>query len=266
MNNMSAESFSFYRDEIIGDSDHYHDFYSVNLKNERDIIVWLPPSYNTSFKRYPVLYVHDGQNLFNPQTAFIGVDWRIDETVTALIHKRKIREVIVVGIYNSKDRLEEYNFFTPKGKQYTNFIVRELKSFIDENYRTIKNRENTMVMGSSLGGLFSFQLIWYMSNIFGAAACLSSSFWVDNKKMINEVTSESKPSFPVSIYLDCGSEEKELIDDNKLIMRKLKEVGFVESKDLMTHIEENGKHTESHWAKRLNIPLEFILRKSNVFL
>lgn len=265
MNSTKSENFMFHRDEIIGEWDHHHDFYSVHLKNERDVIVWLPPTYNSSYKRYPVLYVHDGQNLFNPQTAFIGVDWRIDETVTALIQKKKIREVIVIGIYNTKDRLEEYNMFTRKGKQYSDFIIKELKPFIDDNYRTIKNSENTMVMGSSLGGLISFQLLWYKNNIFGSAACLSSSFWVDNKRMLTEVKRESKPKHPVKIYLDCGSEEKELIEDNKEMMKKLKQIGYAESVDIMTHIEEYGRHTESDWAKRLNIPLEFILRKSNVF-
>ena len=156
-------------DDIVGDIEYLHEFYSVNLKNERDIIIWLPPSYLYSQKSYPVLYMQDGQNLFDPNTSFIGQDWKVDEVVSELIKDKLIDEIIVVGIYNSKDRLDEYNYFSEKGKKYANFLIRELKPFIDENYRTIPKASKTAISGSSMGGLISFQLFWNFPKIFAGA-------------------------------------------------------------------------------------------------
>ncbi|MCF8241729.1 MAG: hypothetical protein K9J16_10115 [Melioribacteraceae bacterium] len=243
-------------DEIAGNHEHIHDFYSRFLKNERDIIVWLPPSYYNCMRRYPVLYMHDGQNLFSPSTAFIGVDWQVDETVSKLIYSKEIEEIIVVGIYNTRDRLNEYNLFTHPGILYSNFIINELKTFIDENYRTKKDRKNTAVAGSSLGGLYSFQLIWNYSNVFGKAACLSNSFWVDDKKIFNHVEVNDKPDI-CKLYVDCGCKETELIHDNINMFRKLRGMGFAKDK-IKFYLEKEGKHTEGDWAKRFNIPLKFL--------
>lgn len=261
MNKKSFEiDFSkFNRDEIIGHVEYIHEFYSYNLKNERDIIVWLPPSYSHSHKCYPVLYMHDGQNLFNPQTSFLGYDWKVDETITQLLHKNEIEEIIVVGIYNSKDRLEEYNYFTPKGKNYAQFIIQELKSYIDENFRTKHNASNTAVMGSSMGGLISFQLAWNIPGVFGKAGCLSNSFWVDDKAVFPMVENDSKKIKDIKIYLDCGDCETELIKDNTNMFELLDKIGYKEN--LKWHVEEGGVHSEVDWAKRLHIPLKFLFGK-----
>lgn len=250
-------------EEIIGNHEIMHEFYSVNLKNERDIIIWFPPSYEESNNHYSVLYAQDGQNLFSPSTAFIGKDWQVDETASRLIRQNKIEEFIVVGIYNTPDRLEEYNLFTPKGKKYANFILRELKSYIDEHYRTKPGRSNTYVMGSSLGGLYSFQLVWNYPNVFSKAACLSSSFWVDDRKIFDEVKNDKTPLKDIYLYIDCGDEEKELIDDSKEMMELLEGMGYAKNINLFTHIEKGGKHTEEDWADRLHIPFTKLFPRKN---
>lgn len=247
------------KDEIIGHVEYLHEFYSYNLKNERDLIIWLPPSYHTSNNKYQVLYMNDGQNLFSPHTAYIGYDWRVDETLTELIKKNEIEEIIVVGIYNNKDRLDEYNYFSEKGKLYSNFVINEVKNYIDNHYRTKSEPGNTAIMGSSMGGLNAFQLVWYFPNIFGKAACMSNSFWIDNKKIFDVVNETNKEILNQKIYIDCGFDEKKLIKDNKLICKLLKNKGI--GKNLKCHFEKGGTHSEIDWAKRIHIPLKFLFGK-----
>lgn len=244
--------------DIVGHIEFHHEFYSVNLKNERDIIVWLPPSYQNSNKNYPVLYIHDGQNLFSPHTSYIGHDWRIDEVLTELIKQGEVEEIIVVGIYNNKDRLEEYNYCSPKGKKYAQFIIRELKPFIDQNYKTKSDKSNTAIMGSSMGGLISFQLAWHYPKIFGKAACLSNSFWADDGKVFETVLNDSRDHSDQKIYIDCGCEEKKLIRDNKKMCLMLRKKGFVNKKNLFCYFVKGGKHSEIDWSDRVNVPLKFL--------
>jgi predicted alpha/beta superfamily hydrolase len=169
--------------------------------NRRNVDVWLPPSYSTDAaraQRYPVVYVHDGQNVFDPATSFIGVDWGIDETMTRLIAEQKVPEAIVVAIWNTPKRLAEYMpqpaierakeseldevFKTvrqnPLGDAYLKYIVTELKPAVDARYRTLPDRAHTSVLGSSLGGLISLAAICKYPEVFGAAACLSTSLTV----------------------------------------------------------------------------------------
>lgn len=246
------------QDDIIGHIEFHHEFYSVNLKNERDIIVWLPPSYHNSNKNYPVLYIHDGQNLFSPHTSYIGHDWRIDEVLTDLIKKGEVEEIIVVGIYNNNDRLEEYNFCSSKGKKYAQFIIRELKPFIDQNYKTKSDKSNTAIMGSSMGGLISFQLAWHYPKIFGKAACLSNSFWADDGKVFESVLNDERDHSNQKIYIDCGCEEKKLIRDNKKMCLMLRKKGFVNKKNLFCYFVKGGKHSEIDWSNRVHVPLKFL--------
>lgn len=247
-------------EDIVGNYEILPEFYSRFLKNERDIIIWFPPSYNYSFKRYPVLYMQDGQNLFNPNTSFIGYDWRVDETALNLIEAGLMEEIIVVGIYNTRYRLEEYNLFTRKGINYSKFITAELKPFIDDHYRTSPDRNNTAVSGSSLGGLYSFQLFWSLNHIFGKAACLSNSFWIDDKRIFNFVNDYS-PSADSKLYIDCGTNEKELLDDNKLMDKTIKKLNLFDNSKYKFHLEAGASHTETDWAARFEIPLKFLFSK-----
>ncbi|MCB0729619.1 MAG: alpha/beta hydrolase [Ignavibacteriae bacterium] len=249
-------------DEIIGDIKYIHEFYSIYLKNERDIIIWLPPSYHYSEKNYPVLYMQDGQNLFDPNTSFIGYDWKVDEVATGLIKEKLLNEIIIVGIYNSKDRIEEYNYFTLKGKRYANFLVKELKPFIDENFKTISKASKTGLMGSSMGGLISFQLFWNFPKIFGKAACLSNSFWVNEGEVfemvdkINNIFNEKN-----KLYIDCGSEEKELLDDFNKMVSILENNKILNKETFYYHLEKGSRHNEKDWSNRIHIPLRFLFGK-----
>ncbi|MBN1301755.1 MAG: alpha/beta hydrolase [Melioribacteraceae bacterium] len=243
-------------DDIIGDYDHIPDFYSIYTKNERDIIVLLPPSYKSCMKPYPVLYIHDGQNVFNPKTSFTGFDWKVDETFRRLIVSNLIREVIVVAIYNTRNRIDEYNLDTSKGKSYSHFLIYELKNYIDEQYRTLTGSYDTATMGSSMGGLFSFQLFINYPSVFGKAACMSSSFWVDDRKIFTKIT-DHKPREKSRLYIDCGLHEKELLTDTKQMCRIIKNIGY-DKKNFKCYFDENGKHNESSWAKRVHIPLSFL--------
>ena len=254
----------FNENDIQGVLNYHYDFYSRYLKNERDILIWLPNSSQTSIKKYPVIYMHDGQNLFNPSTSFSGFDWKVDETVDNLSSNNIIEEVIVVGINNTNDRLDEFNLFTEKGKNYASFLINELKPFVDEIYPTKTDRNNTAVIGSSMGGLCSLQLFWKHQNIFSKAACMSSSFWIDDRSIFNFVKDNYLHSQDFKLYIDCGDAEKELIEDTKRMNRILKKLKTVDDANYLWHIEKGAVHSEVDWAKRFDIPLKFLFGKNNI--
>jgi predicted alpha/beta superfamily hydrolase len=154
---------------------------SPQLENQRDILVYLPPSYESESRRYPVLYLHDGQNLFDAATSFAG-EWQVDETMEALSEEGL--EAVVVGIPNAgAARLDEYSPFHEEnyggglGDQYLAFITQAVKPLIDTDYRTLPGREHTGIMGSSMGGLISLYAFFRHPEVFGFAGALSPSFW-----------------------------------------------------------------------------------------
>jgi len=248
----------FGRGSVVGKVRYHKNNYSHYLKNNRDIFVWLPPSYNKyKEKSYPVLYMHDGQNLINPKTAFSGKDWRVDETITKLVKEKKLKEIIVVGNYNTKDRIEEYSD-SEKGKNYQKFLVDELKPFIDKNYRTLSDCKNTAIMGSSMGGLISFLAAWNYPEIFSMAGCISTSFYFNDEKilkMLDEFKGEKKP---VKFYIDHG--EDGLIRGQKVFC-KLTQLGYVVGADLDYFYAPGAEHSETAWAERLARPLLFFFKK-----
>lgn len=222
--------------------------------------MWLPPGYKklrNAQKKYPVLYMHDGQNLINPGTSFSGVDWRVDETVVKLTKAQKIKEIIVVGIYNTADRLEEYSD-TKKGELYLKFICDELKPFIDNNFKTITGRESTGIMGSSMGGLISFIAGWKYDNIFSMAGCISSSFYYHDEKVFDLVNPAGRPKNKVKFYIDHG--EDGLIRGQKMFCR-LTDLGYVIGKDIDYFYAPGAEHNEAAWAERLERPLKFFFGK-----
>lgn len=227
----------------------------------RDIIVWLPKNYEKNkSQKYPVLYAHDGQNIFDPKTSSMGVDWQLDETVDSLIKANRIEEIIIVGINNTNDRFLDYSY-GEKGTAYMNFIVNKLKPFIDKTYRTKSDRENTAVLGSSMGGLISLMVAWEHSDVFSKAACFSPAFKIQELDYAPYVQKENKKD--IKLYIDNGGVglEDQLqpgIDD---VINILKEKGFVEGKDLMYIVDKEAEHNEAAWAKRAPSAIEFLFSK-----
>jgi len=159
----------------------------------RDIHVYLPPGYDKHpKKRYPVLYMHDGQNLFDAATATFTYEWRLDEIADSLIRAGRIEPLIIVGIDNTYQRTAEYSL-TETGRKYQNFIVHELKPFIDDRYRTLPGREYTATGGSSLGGLIAFILTWDYNQIFSKALCMSPALKIDEHDLVTPARSYSGP-------------------------------------------------------------------------
>lgn len=256
-----------------------HTFHSKELNNERPIDIYLPPNYDKNpDKKYPVLYMHDGNNLFYPEISFAGVHWQVDATIEKLVHRGLIEEVIVVGMHNTMGRHFEYTWTEMKfrdqsqgggGSKYAKFIVNELKPFIDEKYRTSTRREDTAVMGSSLGGLISLYLGYHYPDIFSKIGVISPSLWWgygDAFRDVNAVRSDLK------IWLDMGIKEgKYNTGDNKNIhisnLRTLKHElskrGYQEGINLGYMEDEEGMHNEASWAKRFHFPILFFFGKHN---
>ena len=243
---------------IRGTVKYHRQLSGEGLNHKRDIIVWLPPSYQKNTKKhYPVLYMHDGQNLFDPSTAFTGYDWRVDEVADSLIALKRIEEIIIVGVYNSPDRLPEYSD-SDLGTAYLNFVINVVKPLIDSTYRTKPGKEHTGIIGSSLGGLSSLLFVWRRSDVFGMAGCLSPSFWYDDEKTLKEIREFSGHKKNIKIYLDCGGREKELISGYKRMVEILKSKGYKKGKDLDYTLETKGTHSEYYWAQRVWRPLVFM--------
>ncbi|UCH66098.1 MAG: hypothetical protein JSW63_02910 [Ignavibacterium sp.] len=227
---------------------------------DRDIVVWLPPGYDENIEdHYPVLYMHDGQNIFDPKTSAFGVDWQIDEAADTLIRKEYINPIIILGIYNTRHRNSEYSH-NDTGYAYMNFIVNELKPFIDAKYRTLPTREFTATGGSSMGALISFMLIWEHSNVFSQAACISAPFKIDRYDFITSVENYTGNKKDIRIYIYNGgiAIEDSLqagIDEMLLVLKKQ---GYKDNEDLYWFKDAEAKHTERDWAKQIWRPLIFM--------
>lgn len=246
---------------IRGTVQYHRQLTGPGLNHARDIIVWLPPSYDKNPKKhYPVLYMHDGQNVFDPATAYTGYDWRVDEVADSLMKMKKMEEIIIVGINNSPDRLPEYSD-SPLGTAFRSFVISVVKPLVDSVYRTKPGREHTGVMGSSLGGLSSLLFVWKHPDVFGMAGCLSSSFWYDDERTLHEVKDDEGHRKNIRIYLDCGGREKELLSGYKRMVEILKSKGFKKGKDLEYTLDSKGTHSEYYWAKRVWRPLLFMYGK-----
>jgi predicted alpha/beta superfamily hydrolase len=241
----------------------YHEQMTFEGLLPRDIIVWLPPGYKEKKdKRYPVLYMNDGQSLFDPKASYTKIDWQLDEAADSLIEKGEIEPMVIVGIFNTQDRSEEYSP-TPKGISYMQFIVTKLKPFIDSAYRTLPDRINTAVGGSSQGGLISFMLPWNYSSYFSKAVCFSPAFKYDNfdyTKFIEEYKGTKKD---ITIYINNGGigVEKILQEGVDLMVRLLKEKGYKTNSDLFVKIDSTAEHNEAAWAKRVPQMLRILFGK-----
>lgn len=245
---------------ISGKVDYYRGIKGEGLNYPKDVIVWLPPSYSENkTKRYPVLYMHDGQNVFDPSTSFNGTEWRMDEIADSLIKAGKIEEIIIVALSNSQDRTPEYSD-TELGKAYLKLVTDKIKPIIDKTYRTKPGPENTAVMGSSMGGLISFLFVWWRPDVFGMAGCLSSAFLIDNYKIVKEVDTFEGSKKPIRVYMDDGTEglETQLRPGYDQMLNLLKTKGYQDSTEVIGFIDDGAEHTERAWSKRVWRPLEFM--------
>ena len=238
--------------QITGIVKYHHNLRGVGIR-PRDVIVWLPPFYFIEHeKRYPVLYIHDGQNIVDPRTSTFQIDWQIDEIADSLIRKGLIDAIIIVGIYNTTDRNSEYAE-NDTGYAYMNFIVDSLKPFIDKNYRTLPDKKNTATAGSSLAGLISFMLAWEHDQVFSMPSCISPAFKIGRYNFVDNVESYKGKKKDIKIYIDNGDNEL----DTKLqsgideMLTALKAKGFVKGKDYYFYKEINSLHSEKAWAKRM---------------
>lgn len=241
-----------------GNMRYHHNYSDPKLRFTRDVFVWLPPSYEKKpGKHYPVLYMHDGQNLFDGSlSGFVGAEWRMDEVTDSLIKTRSVEEIIIVGISNTKDRWAEYSGL-PKGRDYADFVVNNLKPFIDKNYRTKPDRENTAVMGSSMGGLISFYFVLWHPEVFSKAAMLSGGFVYDEAKIIDRINTIKLPEQSIKLYFDCGDKELDnyFLPANKIMFDVLNQRGV---KQIEFVTEYGAKHNENEWAKRIWKPLVYM--------
>ena len=241
-----------------------NNFSSPQLGDTRTLRIFLPPSYSLNpLKRYPVLYMHDGQNLFEAATAYGGVEWRVDETINDLVNQGRMDEVIVVGVDNGgADRIYEYTpccdpqYGGGGADVYERFLLETVKPFVDQNYRTLTSSRNTALMGSSLGGLVSTYIGRRQPAKFGKLAGLSSSFWWNNQMLPREVEA-STVKVPVNIYIDAGTSSDGLPDTTR--MRDALVVdGYVQGKDLYYYVAQGAGHNEAAWAARLHLPLTYL--------
>ena len=247
-------------------------FYSRGLRNHRDVAVWLPPGYGLMRRRHPVVYFQDGQNIFDPRTAFLGCAWHAGERATELIRAHQIAAPIMVGVYNTGfDRMNEYaptpaEFFgwdgekcrsTGEARRYARFFVHELKPFIDTHYLTLPGAPHTALVGSSMGGLVSLYFALWHPRVFGQVAALSPSVWWDNRAVIHEFARlRKKPA--ARLWLDMGTGEPgwEAI---RLLRDALVAKGWQPGADLAYLEIAGAEHTEAAWAARIGDVLQWIL-------
>lgn len=250
--------------QITGDIRYHKNFMGKDILT-RDIIVWLPPGYNSlTNKYYPVLYMQDGQNIFDPLTSSFGIDWQIDETSDSLIKTKSIDEIIIVGIYNTSRRVSEYKN-NDTGYRYINFIINMLKPFIDSTYRTLPDKNNTAIGGSSLGGLISFIAAWEHPDIFSKAACLSPAFKISDIDFVKTVKDYTGLKKPIKFYIDNGDIglEKRLQPGVDEMLSVLRDKGYVDGKDIYYFQDFNADHNEATWAKRVYKFLKYFFPYSN---
>lgn len=256
---------------LTGDFRTHAKFHSRFLPTDRDVLVYLPPGYEADERRrYPVIYLHDGQNLFDGATSFIpGLEWRVDETAQALILSHSIEPVIIVGIYNTgEERVEEYTpSADPKFKVggradlYGRLIVEELKPFVDEHYRTKREASDTGLGGSSLGGLVTLYLGLRYPQVFGKLAVVSPSVWWDDRRIVADVRALQSKTH-ARVWLDMGTDEgANATADARLLRDALVGKGWRLDQDLKYFEAAGAKHSEAAWAERVEPILRFLLPK-----
>lgn len=249
----------------------------------RNVEVWLPPGYaRDTTARYPVLYVQDGQNAFDPATSYIGVDWGLDETMTRLIAADSVRPAIMVAIWNTPKRFDEYmpekavrrsgafgsgvpGLGLIKGRpisdDYLRFMVQELKPFIDRTYRTLPGPGDTFIMGSSMGGLIAAYAVMEYPKVFGGAACLSTHWPAADGAFVTYFTRAIPAAASHKFYFDHGTEtlDAQYGPYQAKVDSAMRAAGYVEGRNWISRVLPGADHSERSWRVRVNVPLEFLL-------
>ncbi len=256
---------------LTGDIRRHNGFHSEILGNDRTLLVYLPPGYNEQAdRRYPVLYMHDGQNIFDASTSFAGHEWRVDEAAERLIAHGEIEPIIIVGMYNNAERVTEYTPH-PEGDKpdaYARFVVEEVKPFIDQTYRTQPGREKTGVAGSSLGGLISLYMAGAYPDVFGRCGGVSPALWWDERQLMNQWQAKDTGWMrDTRFWLDIGTAEGraapgEEFPSSVVYARELAELfgrAGLERGVGYEYLEvEGAKHNEQAGADRIEQALGFL--------
>ena len=245
----------------------HEQFRSRFLRNQRDLIVYLPPGYDDQpWQQFPVLYLHDGQNLFDGATSFVpGMDWHVGQTADHLIRAGAVQPLIIVGIGNAgKARIHEY---TPtkapklgggRADRYAKFLVQEVMPFVQQQYRILSGPAFTGTGGSSLGGLVSLYLGLKLPHIFGKLAALSPSVWWNQRVILRFAASAPVPPRP-RIWLDIGTREgPRIVQDVERFRDLLLNKGWRLGADLHYERVEGAQHNEAAWAQRVGPFLQFL--------
>ena len=256
---------------LTGKIKRHRGFRSKILGNRRDVLVYLPRDYRRfSRLRYPVLYLQDGQNIFDAATAFGHVEWGVDETAERSIQKKLIEPLIIVAIANTgKDRIHEYaptsgviDSANPKtrskglAREYGRFLIEELKPYIDNRYRTTREAEFTGLGGSSGGALLTLSLGLWFPNVFRRLILMSPSVWWDDQVIVRMVA-ELDEKLPLKIWLDTGTAEDGW-EDARTLGDALVEKGWRLQNDLHYLEIKGGNHSEAAWAARADPALRFL--------
>lgn len=254
---------------------HLHkSFHSNNLPDDRDVIVYLPPGYDNEPERsYPVLYMHDGQNLFDGRTSFVkDRTWEVREHADGAIEAGEVEPLVIVGIYNTGDRrIAEYTqdrdwkLGGGEARAYGRLITRELMPWVASQYRVRQDRESTGMGGSSLGGLVTLYLGLRHAEIFGKLAALSPSVWWNHKSILGYVNEHAPQIWErPKVWLDIGDREgHRTLRDVEHLARRLKANGWRPGETMYFEKVHGGTHDEASWAKRVRPMLRFLFPKDD---
>jgi predicted alpha/beta superfamily hydrolase len=247
---------------------YHHAFPSTHLGNERSLVVWVPPDYDLApERRHPVLYLHDGQNVFDPATAAFGVAWEAGRIAERLIQQRRIPPLLMVGIYNTPDRIDEYTYAFDrahkgggKGRHYGRFVLDEVKPFIDRTYRTLPGRDHTGVAGSSLGGLITLTMAREHHARFRHCGVLSPALWWAKAQILRDVA-EGDTAWMRSMrfWVDMGTREGNRrgpitgeIARTRALIQTFDGAGLLPGAHYYYSEVAGGEHNEAHWAARFD--------------
>ena len=251
-----------------------HECRSGIFRNTRFLRVWLPPGYDdaeNASRHYPVLYLNDGQNLFEASTAFGGVEWQVDETADRLIREGEVPPMIVVGIDNTgKNRLREYmphrsiypRILRVQGRRYPDFLMKEVMPFVERIYRVATRPEDTGLGGSSLGALIALYTAMARPGVFGLLLLESPSLWASNRQLIKE--SRSVRIWPERIFLAVGTGEAGSPERSRTVVDDVRELAAImrravlSEKRLRLVIKDGAGHSEEAWAERFPEALQFL--------